>query len=165
MKSLFTLIIVCLFAVFADAETATNEAILAELRKLNANLEHLEQRLDDIDQRVDAVESVSAATIASAQTAGPPNPSLIDRMVEAVQAREESIRYPWMDTEIWSKVKKGMSEEEVVDILGEPTLEDPSLYKRIDKVHTYRGRRPMTGELVFGKVKFYRNKVVSIETP
>ena len=154
-----------IIAVFADAETATHEAILAELKKLNANLERLEQRLDDIDQRVDAVETVNAATIASAQTAGPPNPTLIDRMVEAVQAREESIRYPWMDTEIWSQVKKGMSEEEVGDILGEPTLDDPSLYKRIDKVHTYRGRRPMTGELVLGKVKYYRSKVVSIETP
>lgn len=165
MKSLLSLLAVCLLPALLLAESATNEAILAELKKLNAGLERLEKRLDDIDQRVDSIESVGVSVVQSADTAGPPNPNMIDRMVEAVQLRQESIRYPWMDSSLWDKLQKGMSEDEVIGVLGEPILEDPSLHKRIDKVYTYRGRRPMTGELVLGKVKFYRNKVISIEAP
>lgn len=165
MKSLLCIFAACLLPLHLLADPATNEAILAELKKLNAGLERLEKRLDDIDQRVDTIESVGVASVQSVDAAGPPSPNMIDRMVEAVQLRQESIRYPWMDSNLWDKVQKGMSEEEVTGVLGEPILEDPSLHKRIDKVYTYRGRRPMTGELVLGKVKFYRNKVISIEAP
>ena len=55
--------------------------------------------------------------------------------------------------------------EEVINILGEPSMTDPSLHKRIDTVFTYRGRHPGTGKKVTGKVKFYRNVVADIENP
>lgn len=165
MKKTLILLLACLLPSLVLGESATNDALLAELKKLNASIERLEQRLDNIDQRVEAIESIGASSVSSAGSAGPPSPSVIDRMVEAVQQRQESIRYPWMDAALWENVKKGMSEDAVVAVLGEPILEDPSLHKRIDKVYTYRGRRPMTGELVLGKVKFYRNKVISVESP
>lgn len=165
MKIRATFLLISLMPLVAVADVASNEAILAELKKLNANIERMEKRLDDIDQRVDAIESISVSAASGQATAGPPSPNMIDRMVEAVQMRQESIRYPWMDVTLWENVKKGMTVEEVIGVLGEPILEDPSLFKRIDTVYTYRGRRPMTGEMVLGKVKFYRGKVVSVEAP
>jgi hypothetical protein len=162
MKTRFTLILSLILPLAIQAEPVTNELILTELKKLNANLERMEERLDEIDQRVEGLGTPRAIAVTEA---GPPSPTFVDRMVEAVQLRQESVRYPWMDAELWTHVKVEMSQEEVIAILGKPTLEDPSLYKRIDIVYTYRGRRPMTGELVLGKVKFYRDKVIAIEVP
>ena len=43
-----------------------------------------------------------------------------------------------------------MSPEEVIAQLGEPTLDEPSLNRRIDFVYTYQGRRPATNQKIEG---------------
>ena len=55
--------------------------------------------------------------------------------------------------------QKGMPVESVLQILGKPTLNEPSLHKRIDYVFTYEGRRVATKKKVEGKVRFYKDRV------
>lgn len=150
-----------------------SDLILEELKRLRESIERLEDRVESLENKKPEVMEI----------AGPPTPTqgavrsyqassvasddrgLVGRVVDAITVRDEAVQYPWMNPALWSQLQEGMSPDEVKGILGEPTLEDPSLHPRRDLVYTYRGRRLATGERVIGKVKFWREKVVVIETP
>ena len=149
-------------ATFVHAESEFELKILEELRALNANVDRLEARVLELESRLEPDRSMLAD-----QSAGniEQNNSMIDRVVDAVWVREESINYPWLDSTKWGAIEIGMSSEEVLQILGKPTTDEPSLNRRVDVVYTYRGRRSGTGEKVTGKVRFFHDEVVSIEVP
>ena len=65
------------------------------------------------------------------------SPSLIENVVAAVKQREQEVNFPWMDSAKWAPLRMGMSPDEVIAQLGEPTLDEPSLNRRIDFVYTY----------------------------
>jgi hypothetical protein len=50
-------------------------------------------------------------------------------------------------------------------VLDQPTLNEPSMHKRVDLVYTYQGRRVATAKKVAGIVRFYKGKVIEIEAP
>lgn len=142
-----------------------SDLILEELKQLRASIERLENRiatLEDQDSRL--LTLVDAAAEKSSETTAE-SPNLIGRVVDAITVRDEGIRFPWLESSLWDQLKEGMSAAEVKAILGDPTLEDPSLHPRRDLVFTYRGTRLSTGKRVTGKVKFWRDKVVVIERP
>lgn len=154
----------------ASGGTAKLDQVLAELASLNDGLRRLEARMDNLESQIvtvatEAVQSTAATSSTTTASSGQGSETFIQRVVEAVKEREEQVNYPWMDLSKWKALEKGMSLEEVVNILGEPTLEDPSLHKRIDTVYTYRGRRPATGEKLIGKVKFYKGELAEISAP
>ena len=91
--------------------------------------------------------------------------SLIETMVAAVKQREQEVKFPWMDMAKWAPIRKGLTPAEVVEILGDPTLDEPSLHRRIDFVYTYQGRRPATNKRIVGKVRFRKGVVVDVEPP
>ena len=132
---------------------------------MGATIERLEKRIDTMEANISSITEVTTGSNSSGASGGTSEATLMERVVEAVHVREQQINYPWMQTDLWGDLKKGMSPEEVETLLGEPTMEDPSLHKKIDTVYTYRGRRPADGELLVGKVKFRKNKVVTIEAP
>ena len=70
-----------------------------------------------------------------------------------------------MDSAKWAPLRMGMSPEDVIAHLGEPTLDEPSLNRRIDFVYTYQGRRPATNQRVEGKIRFYKGEAIDIERP
>jgi hypothetical protein len=91
--------------------------------------------------------------------------SLIEDVVKVIQQREEDAFYPWMELERWSQVRKGMSADQVISVLGEPTLDEPSLHKRKDRVFTWQGRRVTSAQRAEGIVRFYKDEVIEIEPP
>ena len=91
--------------------------------------------------------------------------SLIENVVAAVKQREQEVNFPWMDSAKWAPLRKGMTPEDVIAQLGEPTLDEPSLNRRIDFVYTYQGRRPATNKKIEGKVRFYKGEAIDIERP
>ncbi len=93
------------------------------------------------------------------------DPALIEQVVDAMHVREQAINFPWMDLAKWKQLKVGLSPDEVVDVLGEPTLNEPSMHKRVDFVYTYEGRQPSTGKRVSGVVRFYKSQAIEIELP
>ena len=140
-----------------------DDQILAELQKLNQTVEQLQSEVADLKGQLEAVTSgavVVPGTAASGESGG-----LVQRVADAIHLQEDRGNYPWMDKALWEQLEEGMSEDAVIAILGEPTLNEPSLHKRIDVVFTYQGRRAATGEKVLGKIKFYRGKAVEIARP
>lgn len=130
----------------------------------------LAKRVEQVEASVRMVKNTQIEGLAAEAVSAMPmdmadKESLIEFVVNTIQAREEIANYPWMDTEKWSKITKGMSPEEVVAVLDEPTLNEPSMHKRVDIVYTYEGRRVATAKKVTGIVRFYKGKAIEIEVP
>jgi len=150
-----------------DSSEEKLDLILAELQRLNASVETLQKRVETLEDQVVAstAEAVVVAGSVQMEEKEPSGESLVDRVVDAIHTREETLYFPWMEEGLWMQLEEGMSQEEVIAILGEPTLTDPSLKRWIDTVFTYRGRRPSTGEQVTAKVRFYKDELVNFESP
>ena len=142
-----------------DAEAVTRteyEALVAKVAQLEARLNSLQlQQVDTDTQEV----IVAMPDTASA------SPSLIQNVVAAVKQREQQVNFPWMNLSKWASLREGQTPEQVVAILGKPTLNEPSLHRRIDFVYTYEGRRPATNKKVVGKIRFYKGEAIEIVRP
>ena len=166
LRSLFILCIAligpCLSALQAQNEDAVTraeyEALAAKVAQLEARLAGFQtQQFDSITQEVLASTPASTSSQAS--------PSLIENFVAAVKQREQEVNFPWMDSAKWVSLRIGMSPEDVIAQLGEPTLDEPSLNRRVDFVYTYQGRRPATNQKIEGKIRFYKGVAIDIERP
>lgn len=130
----------------------------------------LQKRVEELESAVRVVKNTQVEAIATETFAAMPmtqddRNSLIENVVEKIQAREESANFPWMEASKWVNVRKGMTPEEVVTLLEQPTLNEPSLHKRVDFVYTYQGRRVATAKKVTGIIRFYKGKVIEVEAP
>ena len=130
----------------------------------------LQKRVEELESAVRVVKNTQVEAIATETFAAMPmtqddRNSLIENVVEKIQAQEESANFPWMEASKWVNVRKGMTPEEVVTLLGQPTLNEPSLHKRVDFVYTYQGRRVATAKKVTGIIRFYKGKVIAVEAP
>jgi outer membrane protein assembly factor BamE (lipoprotein component of BamABCDE complex) len=130
----------------------------------------LQKRVEELESAVRVVKNTQVEAIATETFAAMPmtqddRNSLIENVVEKIQAQEESANFPWMEASKWVNVRKGMTPEEVVTLLGQPTLNEPSLHKRVDFVYTYQGRRVATAKKVTGIIRFYKGKVIEVEAP
>ena len=141
------------------AEAVTQGEFLA----LQQRVEQLEASLRTVKNS--QVEAIATEAFASMPMSQKDKSSLNENVVQTIQAREESANYPWMDASKWANLSKGMSPEEVVAVLDQPTLNEPSMHKRVDLVYTYQGRRVATAKKVAGIVRFYKGKVIEIEVP
>ena len=165
-KFLFILCFVVLDSCLSALQAQSQEAVTrAEYEALAAKVEQLEARLASIQtQQLDSITHEVLASI-PASASSEASSSLIENVVAAVKQREQEVNFPWMDSSKWAPLRMGMSPEEVIAQLGEPTLDEPSLNRRVDFVYTYQGRRPATNQRVEGKVRFYKGEAIDIERP
>jgi len=130
----------------------------------------LAKRVEQLEASVRMVKNTQIEGLAAEAVSAMPmdmadKESLIESVVNTIQAKEEGANFPWMDTAKWASLKKGMSPEDVVATVGIPTLNEPSMHKRVDFVYTYQGRRVATAKKVEGIIRFYKGKVVEVEAP
>ncbi|MGC9449798.1 MAG: hypothetical protein ACP5I4_00005 [Oceanipulchritudo sp.] len=135
-----------------------------------AHAQTMEERVGDLEARVSALEArLADAEAESAQ---------VKERVEAAEQEKESwvsvdklnpfVRHAWVNEawtrpEPWQSVKNGLSPEEVVNILGEPTRTVRSLKPKVDLVYFYEGN--IQGNRIRGKVSFRDGSVVSFQKP
>ena len=153
MKKLLTISLLAALFTVANAESSLGESVLAELESLRKEVSALTERVQTLEKHINSGGAAES------------EPGILERLTDAMNEQKVATHYPWMEESLWNEVENGMSPEDVIAILGEPSMTDPSLHKRIDTVMTYRGRHPGTGKKVTGKVKFYRGVVVAIEKP
>ena len=160
--NLFVFAFTLLYSQFATAQDVSR----AEFEALLKRVQMLEQQLKQTDSvSVDAIAAEIATRNTAVAETKVEKSGIIDRVISVMQSREENFSYPWMDAQKWAQIKKGMPVDSVLQILGEPNLNEPSLHKRIDYVFTYEGRRVATKKRVEGKVRFYKDRVANIEIP
>lgn len=143
--------------VFSEGVTrAEYEALLERVTKLEAVLGTLQIEVEN--ELYTSSHEPQKKSVQAKKT-------LLDSVVSVIQAREDSTTYPWMEISLWDSLHPGMSPKEILSILGQPTLDEPSLHKRIDTVYTYKGKQSSTGNHIKGIIRFYRNRLVEIEPP
>ncbi|MDQ8206593.1 hypothetical protein QEH52_03675 [Coraliomargarita sp. SDUM461003] len=156
-------VLVCSSIFFLSTALQAQDVSRDEFNALAQRVQKLEASLRVVKNT--QVESLAAEVVASMPMNQDDRDSLIENVVKTIQSKEEDVNYPWMNAEKWGGLTKGMSPEAVVAVLGIPTLDEPSMHKRVDVVYTYKGRRVATGEKVEGVVRFYKSKLIEVEIP
>ncbi len=165
-----------------SAQDAVSNADLA--RKLDLIL----NKVDSLDKRVTAIEgkgaTAPAPTVPAASTPAPrpavrpapaPAPvipqgpqekkSFFQKLKQELKSDEARAAGPWTNPDVWTKVRKNVSDFEVRRVLGNPTKIKNSINPRIDRVYRYEGDLDADGVEEKGLVNFHRNRVVSVESP
>ena len=146
--------------IFAEDDSSVSraeyEALAARVSALEANF-----AVNSSDQ----LDSITSKVIAALPVNSGEKTTLISSVVAAVKKHEQDVNFPWMDSSKWALIRNGQSVDEVVTILGKPTLNEPSLRRWVDSVYTYQGRRPATNQRIVGKVRFKKGVVVDFELP
>ena len=146
--------------IFAEDDSSVSrteyEALAARVSALEANF-----AVNSSDQ----LDSITSKVIAALPVKSEEKTTLIESVVAAVKKHEQNVNFPWMDSSKWALIRNGQSVDQVVTILGKPTLNEPSLRKWVDFVYTYEGRQPSTNKLFVGKVRFSKGVVVDLERP
>lgn len=163
MKNHFSILLLALAPLLVPVHFVQAEVSEAAFNSLLERVEQLEEALRLT--RNTQIESIAASAVAAMPVSQGDRQSFINDVVSTIQSREEAANYPWMEADKWAQIRKGMSPGAVVKILGLPTLDEPSLHKRKDRVYTWQGRRVATAKKVEGIIRFYQGKVVEIEAP
>ena len=146
--------------IFAEDDLSVSrteyEALVARVSALEANF---------AANSSDQLDSITSKVIAALPVNSEEKTTLIENVVSAVKKHEQDVNFPWMDNSKWALISNGQSVDEVVTILGKPTLNEPSLRRWVDSVYTYQGRRPATNKKIVGKVRFKKGVVVDFELP
>ncbi|MGH8221381.1 MAG: hypothetical protein ACREQZ_00260 [Woeseiaceae bacterium] len=131
----------------------------ARISQLESTIQQLRIRLDEQQRRIERLENELKGRTGELLV-----PTIPRRPAGAAKATAKATAkdpLPWHSPEPWSLVKPGMSHEEVVAILGEPTSADS-----LDNYRSlfYRGTAPNGAELN-GHVNLRDGQVVAVKAP
>lgn len=142
-------------------------------QSVEERLAALEEKIAVLENRVVTAEAETSEALERAEAAE-------SRAEQAETSRKEKgswvsmdtlnpfVRHAWVNEawtrpEPWQQVRKGQTEAEVIDILGEPTRTVDSLKPKTDMVFFYEGR--IRDAKINGKISFRRGRVKSIKQP
>ena len=160
------IIIFSLVSLLSTLDVSAQEVTREEFNALLQRTDALERSLASTrNMQTESLASDAIDQMPAGELAGKERETFIQDVVSSIEQKEESVNYPWMEDAKWENVRKRMSPEQVISILGQPTLDEPSLHKRKDRVFTWEGHRVATGEKVEAVIRFYKGKVIEIEPP
>ncbi|MGB0743698.1 MAG: hypothetical protein ACPGSB_04150 [Opitutales bacterium] len=150
----------CLFTpAFADADSDAER-----IARLEKRLMELESRLSNQEQETKEVKVLAASSAATggkatgASFSG--NPLALDILANSAW---RNLR--WTQEEQWAGIKKGVSEEKVIELLGSPPRSLESLKPRVDKVFWYETSMRDRNTALKGKISFKDGKVIAVKKP
>ena len=91
--------------------------------------------------------------------------SFFNNLKNQIYSQEARDSGPWAKKESWSGIRNNLTRFQVRKLLGDPHEVNQSLKPRIDQVYEYSGDLNADGEEEVGKVNFFRDRVVSFESP
>ncbi len=170
--------ILFLFPFFLVAQENVSNADLA--KKLDLIL----LKIDGLEERVSKLESENAelkkevqAVAKSAKEANSFSESLtipqneeekklfFNKLRIGLESDYDKSKGPWTQKETWDGMKKNLTRFQVRKLLGNPNTIKGDLNPRIDQVYHYHGDLDADGKEDHAKVQFYRDRVVSFESP
>ena len=176
MKPLLFFISFCPIVLFGEIQVSN--AYLS--RKLDLILE----KVSGLEKRVTALESESASvqqvvkevaqTAEEAKTASkglaiPNDPkekeSFFKRMKNEITSQTAKDSGPWAKQSSWALIKRNLTRAEVRRILGNPHKVKINNNPRVDQIYHYSGDLDADGEENHGLVQFFKDRVVSFQSP
>ena len=91
--------------------------------------------------------------------------SFFNKLKNEIYSQEAKDSGPWAKEENWSNIRNSLTRFQVRKALGNPHKVNQSLKPRIDQVYVYSGDLDADGKDDIGIVNFFRDRVVSFESP
>jgi len=141
-------IIVSIFALFFIPNIIFSQS--ATVEKLQKEIISLKQAINELNTRIEKLEKIfNNIEISESKTS------------QSYSSVSHKNQLPWHNKKNWEKIRDGMSESQVISILGEPTSKkDVGSYKTI----FYQGEVSGSG-FVSGNIKFDEDRVWGINIP
>jgi outer membrane protein assembly factor BamE (lipoprotein component of BamABCDE complex) len=138
-------VLVCAALLAGSASAAEDYRVMKleqDMRTLERQLQALQRQLQDIQQ-----QASRAGTSIELSGAGSPTPDPEQQ---------------WLKADIWNRVRPGMDELQVIEILGKPTALRPDSAGRRSLLYTLEIG---TTAFLTGAVSFENGKVVDVQRP
>ncbi|HAV14290.1 MAG TPA: hypothetical protein DCX06_12475 [Opitutae bacterium] len=149
-------------ATFTNLHAADSSSDAERIARLEARLLELESRLADTEQETKEVKVLASSVAASG---GSDSSILGNKATFDILAGSAWRNLRWTQEEQWEGVKRGVTEEKVIELLGYPPRSVDSLKPRIDKVYWYETSLRDSSTGMRGKISFKKGRVVSVEKP
>lgn len=151
--------------IISSQSVAFAETDAERIARLEERLLALEKRLASQEQETKEVKVMAASSAASggggeASAAFSGNPLALDIMANSAW---RNLR--WTQEEQWAEVRKGISEEKVIELLGYPPRSVDSLKPRVDRVFWYETSLRDRNNALKGKISFKDGKVSAVKKP
>jgi len=143
----------------ADQVTVSAE----RLARLEQRLAELESRLEEQEQETKEAKVLASGTKASGGQAG--GSILGNTLTYDILADSAWRNLRWTQEEQWEGVRNGVTEERVIELLGDPPRSLESLKPRVDKVFWYETSLRDRSNSLRGKISFKDGKVISVQKP
>ncbi|WP_269525575.1 hypothetical protein [Coraliomargarita parva] len=143
---------------FAEQVTVDAE----RLAKLEARLAELEARLADQEQETKEVKVLATAGNAAGTTSGN---VLSNAVTFDILANSAWRNLRWTQAEQWEGIRKGVSQERVIELLGEPPRSIKSLKPRVDEVYYYETSIRDRANALRGRISFKDGVVIAVTPP
>ncbi len=147
--------IVLSLGVLAAAGASFGQTVEQRLNDTMNEITILKRVIAEQDRRISQLEkAVEALRLAPAPTK--------EQAAAAEPAPPKNAKALWQNPAAWEKIKEGMTESEVVALLGKPTsVENEATYR----VLTYETKKSMGAGSLSGKVKLLDGRVWLVESP
>jgi hypothetical protein len=91
--------------------------------------------------------------------------SFFNKLRIEMESDSDRNRGPWTQKQTWDKMKRNLTGHKVRLLLGNPNKIKGDLNPRIEQVYYYKGDLDADGKDEIARVNFYRDRVVSFESP
>ena len=141
------------------------DADAERMARMEARLLELEQRLAEAEQDTKEVKVLASSSAAAAASGGNNASILGNAATFDILAGSAWRNLRWTQEEQWEGIKRGVTEEKVIELLGYPPRSLDSLKPRIDKVYWYETSIRDKSSGMSGKISFRKGRVVSMQKP
>ena len=146
------------------------DLILGKLGGLEERVTKLET--DNVEVKKEVKEVAKSAKEAKTATENLSIPkdekekkSFFNKLRIEMESDADRNRGPWTQKETWDKMKRNLTGHKVRLLLGNPNKIKGDLNPRIEQVYYYIGDLDADGTDEIARVNFYRDRVVSFESP
>jgi hypothetical protein len=146
------------------------DLILGKVGGLEERVGKLETENKAVKKEVEqAAKSAEEAKSATSNLSIPKDPeekqSFFNKLKNEIYSQEAKDSGPWAKKESWEGICKNLTRYQVRKALGNPHEVDQSIKPRVDQIYIYSGDLNADGKEDKGKVEFFRDRVVSFQSP
>ncbi len=143
-----------------NAQDKTDQ-ILNELQALREEVATLEARVASLE-----AENAAIATAPENDQIQPrQRKTWFDNMRVELKKAEVRASGAWTNPEAWEAIQDGLTIDEVIAAIGEPTSRKFSVRRDTDEILYYQGDLEGTGEPIQGEIRIYKGKVRRFTLP
>ena len=177
MKKFSLSLLVILSSSLLGEESVSNAELSRKLDLILGKVGGLEERVGKLESEnaevkkevkqaaQSAQEAKSATTALQIPKDEKEKSSFFKNLKNQIYSQEALDSGPWAKKESWSAIRNNLTRFQVRKILGDPHEVKQSLKPRVDQVYQYTGDLNADGKEEVARVHFFRDRVVSFESP